>query len=75
MPLGVRVLTLKRNMVDLMDTTTQTLLSQQIGPIAHEVARRWLVFMPAGGTVHLTPAGHAAGQVGGRFIYLGRIDT
>ena len=74
-PLGVRVLTLKRNMVDLMDTTTQTLLSQQIGPVAHEAARRWLVFMPAGGTVHLTPAGHAAGQVGGRFIYLGRIDT
>ena len=75
MPLGVRVLTLKRNMVDLMDTTTQTLLSQQIGPVAHEAARRWLVFMPAGGTVHLTPAGHAAGQVGGRFIYVGRIDT
>ena len=75
MPLGVRILTLKRNMVDLMDTTTQTLLSQQIGPVAHEAARRWLVFMPAGGTVHLTPAGHAAGQVGGRFIYLGRIDT
>ena len=74
-PLGVRILTLKRNMVDLMDTTTQTLLSQQIGPVAHEAARRWLVFMPAGGTVHLTPAGHAAGQVGGRFIYLGRIDT
>lgn len=75
MPLGVRILTLKRNMVDLMDTTTQTLLSQQIGPVAHEAARRWLVFMPTGGTVHLTPAGHAAGQVGGRFIYLGRIDS
>lgn len=74
LPLGVRILTLKRNMVDLMDTATQTLLSQQIGPVAHEAARRWLTLMPAGGTVHLTPAGHAAGQVGGRFIYLGRVD-
>lgn len=74
-PLGVRVLTLKRNMIDLMDTATQTLLSQQIGGVAHEAARRWLELMPTGGTVHLTPAGHAAGQVGGRFIYLGRIDT
>lgn len=74
LPLGVRVLTLKKNMVDLMDTPTQTLLSQQIGAPAREAARRWLEFMPAGGRVHLTPAGHAAGQVGGSYVYLGRLD-
>ena len=74
-PLGIRVVTLKKNMVDLMDTATQTLLSQQIGSVANEAARRWLVLMPTGGAVHLTPAGHAAAQVGGRFIYLGRLDS
>lgn len=74
LPLGVRVLTLKKNMVDLMDTATQTLLSQQIGAPAREAAGRWLVVMPTGGQVHLTPAGHAAGYVGGRYVYLGRLD-
>lgn len=74
LPLGVRVLTLKKNMVDLMDTATQTLLSQQIGAPAREAARRWLLVMPSGGQVHLTPAGHAAGHVGGRYVYLGRLD-
>jgi hypothetical protein len=74
-PLGVRVLTLKRNMVDLMDTATETLLSQQAGPVAREAARRWLALMPSGGRVHLTPAGHAAAEVDGQFIYLGRLDT
>jgi hypothetical protein len=74
LPLGVRVLTLKKNMVDLMDTATQTLLSQQIGAPAREAARRWLLVMPSGGQVHLTPAGHAAGHVGGRYLYLGRLD-
>lgn len=74
-PLGARVLTLKANMVDLMDLTTQTLLSQQIGDVAIDAARRWLKFMPRGGRVHLTPAGHAAGQVGSSYVYLGRIDS
>lgn len=73
-PLGIRILTLKANMVDLMDRATQTLLSQQIGSVAVEASRRWLEIMPNGGTVHLTPAGHAAGNVGGRFAYLGRLD-
>ncbi len=62
---------MKRNMIDPMDTATQMLLSQQIGAVAHEAARRWLVLMRMGGPVHLTPAGHAAGQIGGLFIYLG----
>lgn len=74
-PLGIRILTLKANMVDLMDRTTQTLLSQQIGQVATEGARRWLELMPTGGIVHLTPAGHAAGEVGGRYVYLGRLDA
>lgn len=73
-PLGIRVLTLKANMVDLMDLTTQSLLSQQIGPLAIDAATRWLQFMPNGGQVHLTPAGHAAANVGGGYIYLGRLD-
>jgi hypothetical protein len=73
-PLGIRVLTLKANMVDLMDRSTQTLLSQQVGPVAREAARRWLEFMPAGGQVHLTEAGHAAGVAAGRYVYLGRLD-
>lgn len=73
-PLGIRVLTLKGNMIDLMDQATQTLLSQQVGPVAQDAARRWLRFMPGGGQVHLTPAGHAAGRVGGRYMYLGRLD-
>jgi hypothetical protein len=74
LPLGLRVLTLKKNMVDLMDPATQTLLSQQVGGVAHEAACRWLEFMPDGGRVHLTPAGHACGEVGGRYTYLGRLD-
>lgn len=73
-PLGIRVLTLKKNMVDLMDAATHTLLSQQSGAAASEAAQRWLAYMPGGGQVHLTPAGHAAGQVGGRYVYLGRLD-
>ena len=73
-PLGVRVLTLKANMVDFLDQATQTLLSQQIGVVAVDAAHRWLEFMPRGGPVHLTQAGHAAGQVGGTYIYLGRLD-
>jgi len=75
LPLGVRTLTLKANMVDLMDKTTETLLSQQLGLVATEAAQRWLEIMPSGGQVHLTPAGHAAGLVGNRFVYLGRLDT
>jgi len=74
-PLGVRTLTLKANMIDLMDGATQTLLSQQLGTVATEAARRWLMVMPSGGLVHLTPAGHAAGRVGVGFVYLGRLDT
>lgn len=74
-PLGVRTLTLKVNMVDLMDKTTETLLSQQLGLVATEAAQRWLKIMPNGGQVHLTPAGHAAGQVGTGFVYLGRLDS
>ncbi len=73
-PLGIRVLTLKARMVDLMDQATQTLLSQQIGQVAHEAALRWLTLMPQGGEVHLTTGGHAAGRVGGVYIYLGRLD-
>jgi len=75
LPLGVRTLTLKANMLDLMDRTTETLLSQQLGLVATEAAQRWLKIMPSGGQVHLTPAGHAAGLVGNRFVYLGRLDT
>lgn len=74
-PLGIRMLTLKANMVDFLDQATQTLLSQQIGEVAVEAAQRWLTIMPRGGPVHLTEAGHAAGQVNGTFIYLGRLDT
>ena len=74
-PLGIRTMTLKANMVDLMDRATQTLLSQQLGLVATEAAQRWLMFMPSGGQVHLTPAGHAAGRVGLGFVYLGRLDT
>lgn len=75
LPLGIRTLTLKANMVDLMDHATQTLLSQQIGESAIHAARWWLETMPAGGQVHLTPAGHAAARVGGRYVYLGRLDN
>ena len=74
LPLGIRTLTLKANMVDLMDRTTQTLLSQQMGSVASEAADRWLEIIPGGGLVHLTPAGHAAGQVNGVYLYLGRLD-
>lgn len=74
LPLGIRTLTLKANMVDLMDRTTQTLLSQQLGSVASEAAARWLEILPGGGLVHLTPAGHAAGQVNGVYLYLGRLD-
>ena len=74
LPLGIRTLTLKANMVDLMDRTTQTLLSQQMGPIATEAAARWLRILRNGGLVHLTPAGHAAGQLDGVYVYLGRLD-
>ena len=74
-PLGIRMLTLKANMVDFLDQATQTLLSQQIGEVAVEAAQRWLEYMPRGGAIHLTEAGHAAGQVGGSYIYLGRLDT
>ena len=74
LPLGIRTLTLKANMVDLMDRTTQTLLSQQMGSVASEAAARWLEIIPSGGLVHLTPAGHAAGQVDGVYLYLGRLD-
>ena len=74
LPLGIRTLTLKANMVDLMDRTTQTLLSQQMGSVASDAAARWLEIIPGGGLVHLTPAGHAAGQVNGVYLYLGRLD-
>jgi hypothetical protein len=73
-PLGIRLLRLNPYMIDLMDQATQMLLSQEMGPVAHEAARRWLAFMPEGGLVHLTPAGNAAGRVGAVYIYLGRLD-
>jgi len=75
LPLGARTLSLKANMIDLMDQTTQTLLSEQVGEVAIQAAGKWLAFMPAGGRVHLTPAGHAAAYVGGQYIYLGRLDV
>ena len=74
LPLGIRTLTLKASMVDLMDRATQTLLSQQMGSVASEAAARWLEIIPSGGLVHLTPAGHAAGQVDGVYLYLGSLD-
>lgn len=72
---GTRQLTLNRNMVDLLDPERAEMLSTELGTVATDAARRWLVVMPRGGQVYLTPAGHAAGKVGGRWVYLGRLDA
>lgn len=73
-PLPTRTLHLDRWMRDLIDTESMSVLSHEFGPLVKEAADRWLEIMPAGGEVHLTPAGHGAGKVAGRFIYLGRLD-
>lgn len=71
---GTRQLVLKRDMVDLFDPEQAVLLSDELGAVATQAARRWLAMMPRGGPVFLTPAGHAAGRVKGRWMYLGRLD-
>ncbi len=73
-PLGVRVLSLKRDLRDLYDPQKQILLSDELGPVVTDACGRWLTIMPAGGPVHLTPGGHAAAQSGIGYVYLGRLD-
>lgn len=72
--IGTRQLNLKKNMVDLFDQEQGVLLSDEFGPVATQAASRWLGIMPKGGAVWLTPGGHAAGRVSGKWIYLGRLD-
>ena len=71
---GTRQLNLKKNMIDLFDQEQGTLLSDEFGSVATQAASRWLEIMPKGGAVSLTPGGHAAGRVAGRWMYLGRLD-
>ena len=71
---GTRQLNLKKNMVDLFDQEQGTLLSDEFGSVATYAASRWLAIMPRGGAVSLTPGGHAAGRVAGKWVYLGRLD-
>jgi hypothetical protein len=73
--IGSRVVTLKPRLVDLFDADLGLLLSEEMGPVAADAARRWLSLMPRGGPVHITEAGHAAARVDGRLIYLGRLDV
>jgi hypothetical protein len=73
-PIPTRTLSLLGPMRDLLDQQAEVLLSEELGDVATSAASRWLTWMPRGGPVHITLAGHATGKVGARYIYLGRLD-
>jgi hypothetical protein len=72
--LGQRRLVLKTRLMDLYDPAKQILLSDELGEVAREAARRWAGMLAHDCDVHLTPAGHACAGQGLGYVYLGRLD-
>lgn len=73
-PLPDRVLRLLPHVRDLFDSQSVSLLSDDVGDVAHIAAESWMTWLPHGGTVHLSPEGHAVTLLGTTWTYLGRLD-
>ncbi len=69
-----RPLRLLTRVVDLYDSEAVDLLSNEVGPVAVDAARRWTELLPHGGTVILTDSGAGVALIGATWTYLGRLD-
>lgn len=69
-----RPLRLLPRVVDLYDPESVDLLSNQVGPVAFDAARRWSQVLPHGGTVILNESGAGVALIGATWTYLGSLD-
>ena len=61
--------------VDLYDSEAVDLLSDEVGSVAVDAARRWTELLPHGGTVILTDSGAGVALLGATWTYLGSLDS
>jgi hypothetical protein len=69
-----RSLRLLSNVVDLYDPESVDLLSNTLGHRVTRAAERWRSFLPHGGHVVVTAAGHGVAMVGHTWTFLGSLD-
>lgn len=70
-----RPLRLLTRVVDLYDSEAVALLSDEVGSVAVDAARRWTELLPNGGTVILTDSGAGIALLGATWTYLGSLDS